>query len=110
MAERAPKLRSYGGVFDGVAAEYDAARPGYSPELVDAAVKKGALDRDSSVLEIGCGTGKLTELLVKRGLHVRRDRAGRQSDRGRTHASGAERCGALRHRPFRGRRPARRLL
>ena len=62
--------REFGSVFDGVAAEYDAARPGYSPELVDAALKAGALDRGSSVLEIGSGTGKLTELLVERGLRV----------------------------------------
>jgi SAM-dependent methyltransferase len=66
----APELRSYGHVFDGVAAEYDAARPGYSPELVDAAAKAGALDGGSRVLEIGSGTGKLTELLVARGLRV----------------------------------------
>lgn len=71
MADGTPDIRSYGSVFDGVAAEYDAARPGYSPELVDAAVQAGALDRDSSVLEIGSGTGKLTELLVERGLRVR---------------------------------------
>jgi SAM-dependent methyltransferase len=62
--------RAYGRVFDDVAAEYDAARPGYAPELVDAALAAGALDGRSAVLEIGCGTGKLTELLVARGLHV----------------------------------------
>jgi SAM-dependent methyltransferase len=70
MADGTSDLRSYGSVFDGVAAEYDAARPGYSPELVDAALQAGALDRDSSVLEIGSGTGKLTELLVERGLQM----------------------------------------
>jgi SAM-dependent methyltransferase len=64
-------LREFGQVFDGVAAEYDAARPSYPSELIDAAVAAGGLDADSAVLEIGSGTGKLTELLVARGLRVR---------------------------------------
>ena len=45
--------RAYGRVFDDVAAQYDAARPSYAPELVDAAVEAGALDGASAVLEIG---------------------------------------------------------
>ena len=49
---------------------YDAIRPGYPPELVAAAIEAGALDGESSVLEIGSGTGKLTELLIRRGLRV----------------------------------------
>jgi SAM-dependent methyltransferase len=63
-------LRQYGGVFDGVAAEYDAVRSGYPGELVDAAVATAGLDAGSAILELGCGTGKLTELLVERGLRV----------------------------------------
>jgi SAM-dependent methyltransferase len=66
----ATPTRAYGRVFDDVAAEYDAARPSYAPELVDAALEVGALDGASAVLEIGCGTGKLTQLLVARGLRV----------------------------------------
>jgi SAM-dependent methyltransferase len=68
--EEASAIRAYGRVFDGVAAEYDAARPSYAPELVDAALAAGVLAGDSAVLEIGSGTGKLTELLVARGLRV----------------------------------------
>ncbi|HEY3613673.1 MAG TPA: class I SAM-dependent methyltransferase [Gaiellales bacterium] len=63
-------LRKLRGVFDGVAEDYDAARPGYPLELVDAAIAAGALDGGSRILEIGSGTGKLTELLVARGLRV----------------------------------------
>jgi SAM-dependent methyltransferase len=63
-------LRGLRGVFDGVAEAYDAARPGYPAELVDAAIAAGRLDGRSRVLEIGSGTGKLTELLVARGLRV----------------------------------------
>ena len=66
----ASRRRQYGKVFDGVAAQYDAVRPSYPLELVDAAVAAGSLDRDSAALEIGCGTGKLTELLLGRGLRV----------------------------------------
>lgn len=63
-------LRKLRGVFDGVAEAYDAARPGYPQELVDTAIAAGRLDADSAILEIGSGTGKLTELLVARGLRV----------------------------------------
>jgi SAM-dependent methyltransferase len=69
MAERGT-LRQLGSVFDGVAEAYDAARPSYPPELVDAAIASGRLGAASRILEIGCGTGKLTELLVDRGLRV----------------------------------------
>jgi len=70
MAAEAGGLRKLGGVFDGVAEAYDAARPSYPPELVDAAIAVGGLDADARILEIGCGTGKLTELLVERGLRI----------------------------------------
>jgi SAM-dependent methyltransferase len=63
-------LRRFGQVFDGVAAAYDDVRPSYPPELVAAACERGGLAVGSRVLELGCGTGKLTELLVERGLVV----------------------------------------
>jgi SAM-dependent methyltransferase len=62
--------RALGQTFDRAAEEYDAARPAYPPALVDDALDRGALGTGSSVLEIGCGTGKLTEMLVERGLRV----------------------------------------
>jgi SAM-dependent methyltransferase len=64
------ELRKLGGVFDGVAEAYDAVRPSYPLELVDAAIRAGGLGAGSRILEIGCGTGKLTELLVERGLRI----------------------------------------
>jgi SAM-dependent methyltransferase len=63
-------LRRYGRVFDDVAEAYDAVRSGYPDELVDAALEIGGLADGSHVVEVGCGTGKLTELLVARGLRV----------------------------------------
>ncbi|MCC2321696.1 class I SAM-dependent methyltransferase [Cellulomonas xiejunii] len=46
--------------------EYAAVRPGYPPAAVDLLVPSDAHD----VLDLAAGTGKLTEPLVARGLHV----------------------------------------
>jgi ubiquinone/menaquinone biosynthesis C-methylase UbiE len=57
-------------VFDAVAEAYDRERPGYPDELIDVAYSIAGLTRGSRVLEVGSGTGKLTEALVERGLLV----------------------------------------
>jgi SAM-dependent methyltransferase len=62
--------RSYGKVFDEVAAEYDRHRPTYPPELVDHACELAGIGPGDLVLEIGCGTGQLTRELLARGLRV----------------------------------------
>jgi ubiquinone/menaquinone biosynthesis C-methylase UbiE len=59
-----------GEAFDAVAEAYDAVRPGYPEDLVDLACSLGSLEPGSRVLEVGCGTGKLTEALVERRLRV----------------------------------------
>jgi len=46
--------------------EYAAVRPGYPAAAVDLLVPAGAVD----ALDLAAGTGKLTESLVARGLHV----------------------------------------
>jgi ubiquinone/menaquinone biosynthesis C-methylase UbiE len=56
--------------FDRVAEDYDRVRPDYPAALVDAACAAGGLGPGSRVVEVGCGTGKLTGALVERGLRV----------------------------------------
>ena len=59
-----------GEVFDAVAEAYDRERPSYPPELIESACTTAGLQAGSRVLEIGCGTGKLTQALLERGLVV----------------------------------------
>ncbi len=58
------------GDFSENAAVYEAARPGYPPELVDQMIADAGVGSGGHVAEIGAGTGKFTRLLDERGLHV----------------------------------------
>jgi trans-aconitate methyltransferase len=52
--------------FGGVAAQYDRARPSYPPALVDKLMSWSP----RRVLDVGCGTGKASGLLIARGCDV----------------------------------------
>jgi len=52
--------------FDRAAAEYERGRPGWPPEVLELL----PLAADSTVLDIGAGTGKLTRVLAARYAHV----------------------------------------
>ena len=62
--------RSYGKVFNDLAAEYDRNRPTYPDALVDHACRVARIGPGDRVLEIGCGSGQLTRSLLARGLRV----------------------------------------
>jgi SAM-dependent methyltransferase len=57
--------------FDTVAELYDAYRPGYPEELLEALVAMTGLPADGKILEIGSGTGKATLMFARRGYSIR---------------------------------------
>src|SRR6516225_3222708 len=66
----AADARRYGTVFNQVAGAYDRHRPGYPDALVDEACELAGIGPGAPVLEIGCGSGQLTQALLARGLRV----------------------------------------
>ena len=51
-------------LFDGIAERYELSRPGYPSRVVEFITVTAGLGPGSAVLEIGCGTGQLTERLA----------------------------------------------
>jgi ubiquinone/menaquinone biosynthesis C-methylase UbiE len=57
-------------LFDGVAQLYEASRLGYPSDIVEFAIATAAVGAGSTVLEVGCGTGQLTESLACYGFRL----------------------------------------
>jgi SAM-dependent methyltransferase len=64
------KRRHQRALFDSVADIYDACRPGYPPDIVEFLFTTAALGAGSAILEVGCGTGQLTERLSRSGFNL----------------------------------------
>jgi SAM-dependent methyltransferase len=56
--------------FNQVAGLYDEVRPGYPEEIIEATVSLSGLPPEGKILEIGCGTGKITIPFAARGFHI----------------------------------------
>ena len=56
--------------FDEIAALYDEMRPSYPAQVFDDVVSVSGVTPDSTLLEIGCGTGHATLGLATRGLRI----------------------------------------
>jgi 2-polyprenyl-3-methyl-5-hydroxy-6-metoxy-1,4-benzoquinol methylase len=65
-----PDRRDLGQVFNEVPEPYDRVRPAYPDELFADLVAITGMDRRSSVLEVGCGTGQATRSLAALGYSV----------------------------------------
>jgi SAM-dependent methyltransferase len=65
-----PNRRNLARVFNEVPELYDRVRPGYPDELFTDLVAITGIDENSSVLEVGCGTGQATRSLAALGCAV----------------------------------------
>ena len=60
----------YRATFDAVANSYDEVRPGYPEAVIEKIVSWAHLGEDSSLLEVGVGTGQITRPFAERGCRV----------------------------------------
>ena len=56
--------------FNAAAADYEAARPSYPPELIEDLIRISAVPLNGSILEVGCGTGQATLPFAQRGFSM----------------------------------------
>ncbi|HVL89198.1 MAG TPA: methyltransferase domain-containing protein [Actinomycetota bacterium] len=56
--------------FESASGEYERARPGYPADAVDALIRRCEIGPGSRVLDLACGTGKLTRALSPSGARV----------------------------------------
>jgi len=65
-----PQPRENRVLFDGVAEQYDRARPTYPDALFDDIVALSGVPDGGRVLEVGCGTGQATRPMAERGYRI----------------------------------------
>jgi SAM-dependent methyltransferase len=65
-----PIRRHLGRVFNEIPELYDRVRPGYPDQMFADLVAIAGVDKESSVLEVGCGTGQATRSLAALGCPV----------------------------------------
>lgn len=65
-----PSRYNPAGRFTGLSNLYKSGRPSYSPAAVDYILQRCALNKHSSLADIGCGTGISSRLFAERGLAV----------------------------------------
>ena len=70
MHKKSENWISHSKTFNASADYYDKFRPTYPENLVIDIIKKTGVNSKSKILEIGAGSGKATELFVKRGLNI----------------------------------------
>jgi len=56
--------------YDAVSASYDRGRPGYPAQLIEKCVEHTALNMESRILEIGCGSGQATRPFARLGFNM----------------------------------------
>jgi ubiquinone/menaquinone biosynthesis C-methylase UbiE len=57
-------------LFDGIAERYEVSRPTYPAHVVEFVIATAGLGPGAAVLEVGCGTGQLTERLACSGFRL----------------------------------------
>ena len=57
-------------LFDGIAEQYEMSRPGYPGRVIEFITATAGLGSRAAVLEVGCGTGQLTEQLACSGSRL----------------------------------------
>jgi len=64
------KRRRQRTLFDGIAERYEESRPGYPARVTEFVTTTANLAPGAEILEIGCGTGQLTERLAGHGFRL----------------------------------------
>jgi len=62
--------RTLKNLFGKVSDVYDSARPGYHDKLITDIISISGINKTSSILDVGCGSGKATKLFGQKGYNI----------------------------------------